>query len=614
MALIAMLVAYLLFFLLTARSIEVDVNASSDAEVSIAGLTIPFGDRFLARPGNYEFSVKAEGYRPYLGELEVTSADSQTRSVVLQPLPGTLSLNSNPPGAAIALNGQSIGTTPATLKDVEAGELSFEFSLDRYQPATVDLLIEGRGLEQAMTVDLVPDWAEITLTTDPDDAVITVNGQPIERKQSAVAVPSGEQVITVSAPGFESTKVELLVEANTPQDLGLIALTPADGILTLESNPSGASVTQNGRYVGITPIQDALTPNQNHQIVLSKAGFERLRFATSLERGTSASRSETLKPILGEVELTVLPADASVTVNGESRGVGSMTLKLPAIEQRIVVSKAGYASQEQTITPKAGLAQALSLSLLTEEEARKASIEPKIISSVGQTLLLIDPALAETNELTLGAPRRDAGRGANEVERRVTLKRAFYLATTETTNAQFRLFTANHDSGQAGGNSLNREHQPAVTISWQQAASFCNWLSRREGLEPFYQENQGIIIGFNSKSLGYRLPTEAEWAFASRVDGDTTRRFAWGEAWPPADNTSNLADTSAAIVTGRVITGYSDGHVVSAPVASFAENQWGLHDLGGNVAEWVIDVYRVPVPAMPSLSILWATNRVTTTP
>ena len=135
-----------------------------------------------------------------------------------------------------------------------------------------------------MTVDLVPDWAEITLTTDPDDAVITVNGQPIERKQSAVAVPSGEQVITVSAPGFESTKVELLVEANTPQDLGLIALTPADGILTLESNPSGASVTQNGRYVGITPLQVALTPNQNHQIVSSKAGFERLRFATSLER------------------------------------------------------------------------------------------------------------------------------------------------------------------------------------------------------------------------------------------------------------------------------------------------------------------------------------------
>ena len=229
-------------------------------------------------------------------------------------------------------------------------------------------------------------------------------------------------------------------------------------------------------------------------------------------------------------------------------------------------------------------------------EARKAAIEPKIISALGQTLVLIDPAIAETSEFTMGAARRDAGRGANEVERRVDMKRAFYLATSETTNAQFRQFTADHDSGQAGGNSLNREFQPAVRLSWQQAASFCNWLSRKEGLAPFYLENQGIIVGFKPDSLGYRLPSEAEWAYASRVDGSAIRRFAWGEAWPPEDNTSNLADSAAAIVTGRVITGYSDGHIVSAPVASFAANHRELHDMGGNVAEGVNDVYRVPVP------------------
>ena len=125
------------------------------------------------------------------------------------------------------------------------------------------------------------------------------------------------------------------------------------------------------------------------------------------------------------------------------------------------------------------------MALLTEEEARKAAIKPEITSSVGQTLVLIDPQVSPVNEFTMGAQTR-CRRGANEVERPVRLTRAFYMATTEVTNAQFRQFTQNHESGQAGGKSLNREHQPAVQLSWQQAASFCNWLSAREGLPPFY--------------------------------------------------------------------------------------------------------------------------------
>ena len=101
-----------------------------------------------------------------------------------------------------------------------------------------------------------------------------------------------------------------------------------------------------------------------------------------------------------------------------------------------------------------------------------------------------------------------------------------------------------------------------------QAASFCNWLSRLEGLPSFYRENQGIIIGFNPSSTGYRLPSEAEWAFAARVDGDALRRFAWGMTSPSAVMT-NVADNTSALVTGRILNGYTDQFVVSAPVGSF---------------------------------------------
>ena len=122
------------------------------------------------------------------------------------------------------------------------------------------------------------------------------------------------------------------------------------------------------------------------------------------------------------------------------------------------------------------------------------------------------------------------GRRANEVEHPVELRRAFYMASTETTNAQFRQFEATHDSGLIESYSLDRDHQPVAGISWQQATSFCNWLSRLEGLPPFYRENQGIIIGFNPSSTGYRLPSEAEWEYVARAGTTTAYPWSAGES------------------------------------------------------------------------------------
>ena len=587
-------VVALLFFLFTARSLTLNIVAEADPDFSLSGLNWSFGERILVRPGEYVLKVSAEGYHPYEQNITVSDADTQQLEIQLAPLPGTVTLTTQPAGAVITVDEAVLGPSPLTDRVFEAGRYAVSASLARYQRWQGELEVIGRNQSQTLDIMMVPDWAQVTFTTAPVSVTATVDGEVSEITERGVEVLSGERNLTLSAPGFMPATIPLTIVAGVDQDLGSITLTPADATLTLNSTPAGAGVSVDGTFAGLTPMVLPLSPGENHTISLSKAGYRGARLSLSLSRGETAERAVTLQPELGEVRFAIEPAEAEIVVNGKVMGTGSQVLSLPAVQQRVEVRLAGYAGFETQVLPKPGLAQQVSVTLLTEAAARKAAMTPTVTTGLGNTLVLIDPSVETQNPFTMGASRRDPGRRANEVEHPVELRRAFYIASTETTNAQFRQYEASHDSGLIESYSLDRDQQPVAGISWQQAASFCNWLSRREGLPPFYRENQGIIIGFNPGSIGYRLPSEAEWAFAARVEGDTLRRFAWGDDFPPSAVVTNVADNTSALVTGRILNGYTDQFVVSAPAGSFPPNHRGLHDMGGNVAEWVHDGYQIP--------------------
>ena len=587
-------VVALLFFLFTARSLTLNIVAEADPDFSLSGLNWSFGERILVRPGEYVLKVSAEGYHPYEQNITVSDADTQQLEIQLAPLPGTVTLTTQPAGAVITVDETVLGPSPLTDRVFETGRYAVSASLARYQRWQGELEVIGRNQSQTLDIMMVPDWVQVTFTTTPVSVTATVDGEVSEITERGVEVLSGERSLTLSAPGFMPATIPLTIVAGVDQDLGSITLTPADATLTLNSTPAGAGVSVDGTFAGLTPMVLPLSPGENHTISLSKAGYRGARLSLSLSRGEMAERAVTLQPELGEVRFAIEPAEAEIVVNGKVMGTGSQVLSLPAVQQRVEVRLAGYAGFETQVLPKPGLAQQVSVTLLTEAAARKAAMTPTVTTGLGNTLVLIDPSVETQNPFTMGASRRDPGRRANEVEHPVELRRAFYIASTETTNAQFRQYEASHDSGLIESYSLDRDQQPVTGISWQQAASFCNWLSRREGLPPFYRENQGIIIGFNPGSIGYRLPSEAEWAFAARVEGDTLRRFAWGDDLPPSAVVTNVADNTSALVTGRILNGYTDQFVVSAPVGSFPPNHRGLHDMGGNVAEWVHDGYQIP--------------------
>ena len=306
------------------------------------------------------------------------------------PFPGTVSITTQPEGAAIALDGLSLGTAPLTDWVLEAGSYTLSAEAPRYQPWQGPLEVTGRNQSQTVDIALVPDWAQVRFSATPPTVIARVDGQPAEITAEGVSVLSGNHDLTLNAAGFMPATVALNIVAGVDQDLGAITLIPADASLTLTSTPAGAGVTVDGTFMGLTPLVLPLSPGERHGISLSKAGYRAASLSLTLKRGETTRRTVTLEPELGEVRFAIEPSEAEVFINGETVGTGSRTLSLPAVRQRIEVRLAGYATFATEVLPKPGLPQQIAATLLTEAAARKAAMTPTLTTPLGQTLVLVD--------------------------------------------------------------------------------------------------------------------------------------------------------------------------------------------------------------------------------
>lgn len=208
-----------------------------------------------------------------------------------------------------------------------------------------------------------------------------------------------------------------------------------------------------------------------------------------------------------------------------------------------------------------------------------------ITAKKGKTLSF-DMVLIPGGEFLMGSPVDAEGRKAHEgPQHRVELD-PYYLATTETTMAlilayyeetvtEKKAFVAQPSGTKTkraagepevdavtgptpvyGDITMGHTHQyPAIGVSWHNAMTFCRWLNFKTG-------------------RSYRLPTEAEWEYACRAG--TTHPQGFGD---PAQKIEDYAwfDDNADVEIHEV--------------GQKAPNPWGLHDMFGNVNEWVYDYY-----------------------
>lgn len=145
-----------------------------------------------------------------------------------------------------------------------------------------------------------------------------------------------------------------------------------------------------------------------------------------------------------------------------------------------------------------------------------------------------------------------------------------FVGKYEVSNQEYRCFRPDHSSGAHESMSLDGDNQPVVNVSWNDARSFCEWLTRNFGTSA-------------DGKLHFRLPTEKEWEVYAACGVNS--EFPWGE-WPPPKYLNYYGRENRG--PNQKLENY-DGYCVSCPVNKSGENEWGLFGVGGNVWEWCQD-------------------------
>ncbi len=583
-------------FVLLATPVAVEVVPEPERQV-IHGFppTVKIGKRRLAWPGRYTVQATREGYRPLQADIEVRQGGLQTFNLSLQELPGRIHFQLQPDvDYRVFVDDTLVPTADDGVTEIAAGLHQLHLETDRYLPVNAQLEIAGRGQVQQFAYQLQPAWADVTIRSEPAGAQVHIDGVLQGETPLVTEVMGGKHSVELSLDKYKTTSMQHAFTAGTEVQLDNIVLSPANGRLVISSEPAGATISVAGVFHGTTPATLSLASMEQHSVRLSKPGYRLVDKAVTLAPEESQQLAVTLPAEYGIVFVTTQPADAALKIDGKPAGDATRRLRLTTRPHTLTFSKPGYLSQQVTVTPTAAVSKNVDITLKTQAQdkadRKAASMPPTRTTAAGQRLRLIKA----DGSFRMGASRREAGRRANESPRLVQLTRPFYLSEKEVTNDEYRRFKPSHDSGSAEGMSLNAGIQPVVNVSWDDAARYCNWLSAQQGLAPAYSESAGKLLAVSPMTTGYRLPTEAEWAYAARqLDRQDTARYPWAGQYPPTGTVGNFADASIADTLANTVPDYNDGNRVAAPVGSFAASPGGFYDLGGNVAEWNHDYYAV---------------------
>ena len=481
-----------------------------------------------------------------------------------------LVVETKPAGVEVLIGDQSVGETPLELTNLRSG--AYDLTLRHPHYETIRLQDQAFTDGEVLRVDrtLTRGRGKLTVLTTPRNAWVERDGERLASRTPVTleGLPAGPLELTLGADEHRTAHVR----AEVPKDgLGRLERTLERivyGTLMLELVPADATVTL--LDIGPPYRPGMRLPEGRYRVVAKREGYAEATREVAVPGNGEARERIVLTPVPQPFTVVATPADASVAISGVAEAYRAGMALAPG-DYQVRVSAPRYEAKEETVRHGSGVPTVHRVELeklfVTGQRFRDCPDCPEMV---------VVPA----GSFQMGSPSSEVGRSDNEGPvHRVTVGSPFAVGVFEV---KFAEWDACASSGGCQGHrpsdgGWGRGRHPVVDVSWDDAKSYVQWLSSRTGER-------------------YRLLSESEWEYVARAE--TRTPF----------HTGGTISTDQANYQGSFTYGSGREGVYrerTVPVGSFPANGWGLHDVHGNVWEWVEDCWNGSYAGAPRDGSAW---------
>ena len=499
-------------------------------------------------------------FAAWCGWLLVKDMDWVKRQLAYQNEPeqaiGLMRVFSTPEGADVFdSKGTLVGTTPTSTMTAKVGEeVTFTLRKNGYRTTEVS----GRMSLAAVNGETMTLYQQLQVFSPPHP------GEPWTDHLGSAYQPAdghhiGSGLVTQDiwkqcgrTAKLPQTEVEVLKFSQNGQPVDIVLAKEANAVLFC------GWLRTNGIKAGFLTEDHEVTPQR-------EISFEHPAMSEhARNNGLRPFRVMIRRIVYGGIQLTSQPPGAEIYLNGQAVGASQGLMNIPNVKPGAI-------------------------DLLLVLEGYKP-IARKLVLKEGQTLD-VNITLEKNQGVVFGRAWE------NGIHMHFApVGQDLMVSIWETRVSDYGLFVRETNRPPARPAFFPQEaDHPVVNVSRDDARAFCEWLTVREHKAERIS-NQHI----------YRLPTDLEWSLMAGLkaeeggspnsrDSRKQHIYPWGIVWPEEEKVGNFADMAAARAPGvsadRTIPGYDDGYAYTSPVGSYTPNVAAIHDLSGNVQEWVEDEY-----------------------